>query len=390
MVDRFTALPVGRGDAFFYQKDNLRILVDGGANKEALPRLVNKHLNNIKEFDIVICTHNDADHAYGLIGLLREKKIKIGEVWLPGSWSYKLKELIKNPNSFFIELADDISIIPDQELSTLESLTIFTENSFQEVDRYEEIDNELLLNLCNQNTTLAYNLYSDLLRILEPSSWLSQPKRRILWLSAISAANNIREIAYLAYQRQIRIRWFDFDEFKRRGQPSGGKKDVLEPVNARETRPRTVRISSLKYLYLTEYNEKSLVFLAPEDSNRPGVLFTADSDFKLFDIQHPSPTLSMIVTTPHHGSEENENAYKKINGWHKNPSSLIWVRSDQRNNILKKGRPGNSFLSVSGQKLCTICHPPSNQTKQVVKLSHSQSGLVKWFWDSNVRTCQCK
>jgi hypothetical protein len=155
-------------------------------------------------------------------------------------------------------------------------------------------------------------------------------------------------------------------------------------------------IGTLQYLYLTVENKQSLVFLGLEKKNKPGVLFTADSDFKLFNIQYPSPTLSMIITTPHHGSEENENAYKAINSWHNNPNYLIWVRSDQINNNLYsphrlyRGRPGNSFLKLSGQKLCTICRPPSNQTKQAVKLSHSQSCLVKWVGDSNVRTCQCK
>ncbi len=383
MIDRFIALPVGQGDAFFYQRDSLTILVDGGRGEKNFPNLVDKHLK-IGKIDIIICTHNDADHTNGLIGLLNpeQKGIEIGEVWLPGSWSYKLKELLEDPDNFFIELAKDVSEISNEELSTFENPTI----SFQEVDQYEEINNELLSRSCNQNIQLAYKLYSNLFRILEPSSWLSQPKRRNLWLSAINAAGRIRKIAIFAYARELKVRWFDFNEFKLQGKPSGGEQGNLEPVNACETSLRTIKISALKYLYLTECNKKSLVFLAPEDSNNPGVLFTADSDFKLFNIQHLSPTLSMIVTTPHHGSDNNEKAYEVINSWHENSSSIIWVRSDG----MYRSRPGKSFLSVSGQKLCTICRSSSNQTKQAVKLSHSQSGLVKWFWDSNVRTCQCK
>jgi ribonuclease BN (tRNA processing enzyme) len=382
MVDRFIALPVGQGDAFFYQRDNLKILVDGGRSKKNFPKLVDKHLK-IKEIDIIICTHNDADHTNGLIGLLKEQKVRINQVWLPGSWSYKLKELLENPDSFFLELVEDISKIPNEKLSTLENLAIFTEKFFQ------ELDNELLLRLCNQNTTLAYSSCSDLL-ILEPSSWWSQPKRINLWLSAINAADRIKKIAYLAYDRQIRIRWFDFDEFKRKGQSSGGEKNILEPVNAFEILPQTIKISALKYLYLTVDNKKSIVFLSPENNKKLGVLFTGDSDFKLFNIQHQSPILPMIVTTPHHGSDNNKNAYKVINSWHNNPSSLIWVRSDQINNSPNKGRPGHSFRTISGQRLCTICRPPSNHTKQAVELFHSQSGFFKWFWHSNVRNCQCK
>jgi hypothetical protein len=231
---------------------------------------------------------------------------------------------------------------------------------------------------------LAYKLYSDLLKILEPSSWLSRPKSRNLWLSAIKAADRILTIARHASDRQIRIRWFDFDKFKLQGQPSGGKKNILEPVNACEISPRIIKISALKYLYLTVENKKSLVFLAPETKNIPGVLFTADSDLD-FNFQPQSPTLSMIVTTPHHGSESNKNAYGKIFGWHKNPSSVIWVRSDGK----YKCRPGKSFIGTKGQRLCTICRP-FKQTKQAVELLHKQSCSVKWFWHSNASTCQCK
>ena len=202
---------------------------------------------------------------------------------------------------------------------------------------------------------------------------------------AINAASRIREIATLAYSQGIKVRWFDFNEFKRKGQPSGGEKGDLEPVNACEVLPRIVNIGTLKYLYSTVENKQSLVFSGLEKRNKPGVLFTADSDLK-FNFQHQSPALSMIVTTPHHGSENNKNAYRKVIKWHKNPGSIIWVRSDGK----YKCRPGNSFLTLIGQKLCTICRPPSNQTKQAVKLSHSQSGLVKWIWHPNVRTCQCK
>lgn len=385
MVDRFVALPVGQGDAFFYQRDDLKILVDGGKGKKNFPKLFDNHLN-IKEIDIMICTHNDADHTNGLIGILEEQKVIINEVWLPGSWSYKLKELLENPDSFFSELAEDISKIPDRELSTLENLTIFRKDSLQEVDRYEEIDNESLFRSCNQNTKLAYKLYSNLLRILEPSSWLSQPKRRNLWLSAINAASRIRKIATLAYSQGLKVRWFDFNEFKRKDQPSGGKKGDLEPVNACEILPRVANTGTLQYLYLTVENRQSLVFVGLENKNRPGVTFTGDSDLD-FNFQHQPPTVSMIITTPHHGSDNNKNAYQVINSWHKNPSSLIWVRSDQKS----KTRPGGSFLSVKRQQqvcVCTICRP-FNHDKQHIEMLHQQSGSIKWILQSGLRTCQC-
>lgn len=180
------------------------------------------------------------------------------------------------------------------------------------------------------------------------------------------------------------MRWFDFNEFEIQGQqPDGGEKDILEPVNAREILPIAKQITALQYLSLTVSNQQSLVFLGFEEENRPGVLFTADSDIN-FKIQHQTHSLPMIVTAPHHGSEANNKAYTTVTQWHNNSDFIIWVRSDGK----YKSRPGNSFITVGRQKLCTICRPP-NHPKQAVKLS-SQKGSAQWVWEQGVRTCKCQ
>lgn len=173
MTDRFVALPVGQGDAFFYQRDDLKVLVDGGKSANKLPKLVNKHLR-LQEIDILICTHNDADHAKGLIGILDKEKWKgsLQEVWLPGSWSYKLKELLEDSDIFFKELAENISQLPEEELSTLVNLSTLTNRIFEPAHQSEEINQELLIDICNNSREFTYTLYSPLLKILEPSLWL--------------------------------------------------------------------------------------------------------------------------------------------------------------------------------------------------------------------------
>ena len=47
--------------------------------------------------DVVICTHQDADHAYGILGLLEEWCGTIKEVWLPGSWTLRMRDLLTKP-----------------------------------------------------------------------------------------------------------------------------------------------------------------------------------------------------------------------------------------------------------------------------------------------------
>jgi hypothetical protein len=76
-------LPVGRqGDAILIQlPDERRILIDGGANAEAHEFIRNKYRldkpDNFIDFDAVIATHSDADHAAGLIPVLRDEKIAV-------------------------------------------------------------------------------------------------------------------------------------------------------------------------------------------------------------------------------------------------------------------------------------------------------------------------
>lgn len=128
-------------------------------------------------------------------------------------------------------------------------------------------------------------------------------------------------------------------------------------------------------------NKRSLVFSSPNKSDKSEVLFSADSDFKFKqDIDWSS---GMLITVPHHGSEENSFAYSRFrnetNGLLK---KISWVRSDKR----FRKRPGQSFRSAIGTKYCTIC---SNSTlpKQNVELITTN---VEWVPRTpSVRKCSC-
>jgi len=100
------------------------------------------------------------------------------------------------------------------------------------------------------------------------------------------------------------------------------------------------RWTALQYLALTRANKQSLVFISPSNEKEPAALFTADSDL---NFSQPIPwSNGMIITAPHHGSENNANAYAQfIKGTSRNLYA-VWVRSDGR----FKTRPGNSNLML--------------------------------------------
>jgi Metallo-beta-lactamase superfamily len=81
---RFVGVPVGQGDAFFLETPHGSVLVDGGRSVQGFAELFQWSTGRTA-VDSVICTHNDADHANGILGFL-EAGLGCGEVWLPGRW----------------------------------------------------------------------------------------------------------------------------------------------------------------------------------------------------------------------------------------------------------------------------------------------------------------
>lgn len=110
MSSAFVALPVGQGDAFMLERDGKRILVDGGKSSTKLMGLLAAEA--VEHIDIVVCTHNDQDHAEGLAGLLENDVFSIGEVWLPGRWSERIVDLFGPSKAFLDELEANIQADP--------------------------------------------------------------------------------------------------------------------------------------------------------------------------------------------------------------------------------------------------------------------------------------
>jgi hypothetical protein len=378
----FHALPVA-GDAHLLRTQAFTLLVDGGYGSGTLVGALSTpcHPNMI---NVVICTHNDRDHAGGLTRLLdRNDAPKIGEFWLPGSWSSQIEALVRDPNGFINELgrevferfAEDILAVlrlmgdvedegPDFDAALLDRLE---DRRFETAPRRDELDvpserretrdraeddgshgppspsfdNEgtwlgrLRADAAAAGTMLRRLRTPPIQRVRHGSQRSHDEHIRLhqVLKDAVDAADRVRQIALRAINHQVPIRWFA--EFHRTRKPRGTWQPWISPVNACElTDPRRRGLFRLAYLALTRVNRESLVFYAVERDQTPGVLLSADSPLAFTDDPSDAwlerlarPSQPIIVTAPHHGRVSNADAYEIVERWAMPSCPPIWVRS---------------------------------------------------------------
>jgi hypothetical protein len=396
-MPRFIAIPVGQGDAFYLERQGFSVLIDGGRSRSDFPSMF-QGVTKADGVNVVICTHNDADHANGILGFL-DAGLRCDELWLPGCWLGALPAVLKPFVEVFVDLINNIA-----ETDNLSNM----EGSPSPIEAYAERMRGSLVDAHTTEEELSveedgwpesylqmleraepWDVHPYWLGSWDPEDWTFWPYRhcrrlglagvQLLW-SAIDAAARIRAVATKTFHRGIPIRWFEFNT----AAPSGGV-SALQPINAREiVRVRPPVGSLLAMLALTEANKESLVFWSPPTGRHPGVLFTADSD--LANVHLPFQLDRAIVTAPHHGSEANANAYSALRGGASfSSASITWVRSDGR----YRSRPGNTYLRLASRRLCTICRRSrgSSTTKQAVHL-YSRGGA--WIPHAASRVCSCQ
>jgi len=257
MQSKFISIAVGQGDAFYLERDGRHILVDGGKSETCFSTHFNRVVG-VHSIDHLICTHNDADHANGVLGLLKSV-LPCKEVWLPSSWATRLEDLFVNPLKFFEEVADNIrDLSPDDQELTLSALgDKYTKLKHEEnsdsvdIEKCESFDKVLEKACTNVDPYIFIHLS---LRHLW--YWPLIESEHLL-LQSIYAADKIQSIANAAYERGITIRWFEYNQTKN----GGGEKGILEPVNSVEVFCiQKKNLSALQFLALTQANMQSLVF----------------------------------------------------------------------------------------------------------------------------------
>ncbi|WKC46938.1 hypothetical protein [Pseudomonas veronii] len=402
----FIAIPVGQGDAFYLERDGHTILVDGGKNKSAFPGVFCR-VTGKDSINTLVCTHNDSDHANGIIGYLNSA-MRCDELWLPGRWLEVLPDVLQPIEKVIRLVCEEISEMSARDCAS--ALRIFSnlpnddhssfagESSSRERRPLGSTDEELLGRKEEKLDCGGWPL--SMISCLENAeNWGDEPVvghwgwhwhtyhygslHGRLTGFVIEAASRIREAALLAFQHGISIRWFEYCP----SAPSGGLVGILTPVNAKEifAMRRRCKTSLTDALSLTVANQESLVFWSPPTSDMPGVLFNADSD--LVGVSLSSELENAIATAPHHGSDDNANTYAVvIRDAAGCDSTMTWVRSDCRS----RTRPGEVYLGQVGKRYCTLCRPKNTErhkpTREVRFISQSR----QWIPDIESRECECK
>lgn len=380
MARRFIALPVGQGDAFFYQDGTRSVLVDGGKSRSAITTQL-QAATSCSSLDVLVCTHNDADHANGVLGVL-ESGLECSEVWLPSRWIERLADLLVRPEEFEEELYMNWRESRDRytECGTLDKLgdQLSLENQREPTDdqsRNSDQSVDVLLEFIEQSgdydelycgEAYPYDFWPHRF-----ARFASRAER--LPVEALTAVSRIRQIVLAARHFGSAIKWFQF------GQTNGSQVNaILSPLNCREIlRIPPKRLNALEFAALSVSNRESLVFAIPSSMNRPGVVFSSDSDFGFpFNL----PGGDYLVTAPHHGSESNARAYTELRSV---LGSSVIVRSDGR----FQSRPGKSFLAIPhDRRFCTLCRG-AGAPKQTLEFHSTASG---WAPATGVRACNCR
>ena len=395
MNDRFIAIKVGQGDAFFIQRDERTALIDGGRAKKGFPNLYRNEIGT-NHADIVVCTHNDADHAKGIVGFLECNLMSCGEVWLPASWENRLDDLVNRPDNFEEELQENLSDFQfSQEMGWNKGLrnlqdigNVYSDEQLEQNSDSQEVGNSVSsikrgLSFDNKSRKERITLKWRGLatnQIKKQRIYNYRPTfMRVVLHQAIAAAKNIREIAVTCSKKGYPVRWFRYDK----NRACGGERDFLVPLNAMEIQWQpniSNKMPALKYLALSVVNKESLTFFSPRSDSFPGVIFTADSDL-VFSQKIPW-CKGMIVTTPHHGSKDNYKAYIRIQREMSIPPDVIMVRSDGK----YRSRPGKYYLKhPQCKRFCTNCFK-AIFSKQSVSFCNTSGS---WVPQSGVIGCSC-
>jgi hypothetical protein len=322
---KFKSLLIGSGDSFLVEDNESRYLIDSGGSTTLIKSLIKEKI------DLAICTHNDADHSKGFIGLLSSSKHEIKEIWLPGIWASVIKFI--SDGKYHVAFKKDINFDEIVKPTEIDGLLETADSDVDEfTDEMSDID--------------SFHYYILKYRHL----YYSNP----IFKKVFYNIDRIILISRLAYEKGVVIKWF-FPSNK-----EGSRIRNFKPLNSElGLKMKKIKnddiISFFKLAYLTSQNEHSLVFEYFINGNAR-ILFTADSI-----LQTPRTYLkSTIVTAPHHGSDSNKITYKNISG------EIIWVRSDRPSSK----RPCSDFLSLK-DKYCLRC------TKD--KISKTEKELVFEF-----------
>jgi len=135
---KFIALDVNVGDSFILKADDKSYIIDGGQSERGIVSKIKN--NNINNIHALICTHYDADHFNGIIGIIKSRSYHINEIWLPdifGDIALTLSSNINlifellNNNNLFNNISENISISNFHGKERIDHPEISNQNSYE-------------------------------------------------------------------------------------------------------------------------------------------------------------------------------------------------------------------------------------------------------------------
>ena len=366
-MGKVTALPVGQGDAFLWRReDGKTVLVDGGRRaRQALYELSSR---KVKEIDVMVCTHGDADHTDGLVAVLNAPDIKVHELWVPSRWGNGLHQVASSPTRVLEQLVRECKEL-DTDVDDLELLEV----------EHDHPDGEIAVGVVEEAIAAAPDSSSPTRSVfpyvsLAPGLFFvgglgPVPSKSVsMAMQALEVAARIWAVVRTAIHAGVPIRWFKYGDA-----PAGGEPGWLEPVNSAEVFQVRRAGSLVKWLALTLKNKEALVWKGLE-ADHPPVLFASDSDFR-FDTS-AIPNEPMLVTAPHHGAKSNKRVYGVVRKT--SDHQHHWMRSDTPS----KSRPCEEYTNLPIEtRACTACNRCVRGLSEAVAVTTAEG------WSFTTATC---
>ncbi|KAA1153176.1 MBL fold metallo-hydrolase [Pseudoalteromonas distincta] len=357
----FKALPVKKGDAFYlhriigeenngkYKKENsVQILFDAGV----CANFVNTFKQNVKNnyVDVIVCSHSDSDHIFGVRKLMETGIKPCSELWVPAEWYLINKNLNPKLKRSYEDLISSLKERLDQYTEYEEGFSLFDAHGLSFIDRILKYDTSFFKKMKMYNITNVIHM--------------------LIQFEVIS------DIVNLAMNLGVICRWFNYVD----SNPSGGE-PFLEPINCEEfLSTQITKIKPKDLNNLNRKNKEALVFKSCL-SNRALVIFSSDSNF---NFSQPLPVgfskESILYTAPHHGSVNNANAYSRLDKI--TDKNSYCIRSHGSSKV------GSSHINAQAQKYCTQCNTMKGTTAKIVE---AKLGVdMTWNLLSQTPICQCK
>jgi hypothetical protein len=303
----------------------------------------------VSRFDVVICTHSDNDHAYGILGLMRsaaaaQPAVTVRELWLPASWRDVAACSVTSAT------VAEWALMPADDLWA--ALAPIDDENGQDADDADDEEEDELTNA----------VVGPVQAVLDARVFDTHLAAQLLVaLKTIDLIKGIVAAAHAAHATIIWWQYFPWDTPSRRGRGPFTGVNCYPLASGQSQAAGAQPLAGpalLAAVTHTRSNTESLVW-AWRPPDRPPVLFCADSplDFPLRNLRD-----GMLATAAHHGSPANASTFQKVNA-RLGGGSALWLRTAYTG-TRRQRYPSREFRSQPSR--ACVEQPCCQQTRDVI------------------------